>query len=92
MPTLKLPLDLLNCVYYRMSIQPIANQVITHYVHGFSRNLILGAGLAYTVQNQNYSHIPLIILFPSIYAGYNLYENKDKVIPYLKHLRAELKK
>jgi hypothetical protein len=70
--------------YSRMNVQPIANQVITHYVHGFTRNLVCGAGLAYTVHNENYSHIPLIILFPSIYAGYNLYDNKDKVIHYLK--------
>lgn len=75
-----------------MSIQPIANQVITHYVHGFTRNLICGAGLAYSMKNENYVHIPLVILFPSIYAGYHLYNNKEQVIPYLKHLRSELKK
>jgi hypothetical protein len=63
-----------------------------HYVHGFTRNLICGAGLAYTVENKNYSHIPLVILFPSIYVGYNLYDNKDKIIPFLKHLRTEFKK
>jgi len=73
-------------------VQTATNSVITHYVSGMSRNLICGAALAYSVQNEKYTYIPLVILFPSIFAGYHMYNNREKVIPYMRHLRTELKK
>jgi hypothetical protein len=59
-------------------------QIVTQYVFGTTRNLILGAGLCYAVKKEEYSHIPLIVFFPSIYAGYHLYSNKEAVKDWMK--------
>ena len=49
--------------------------------------LFMGAGYAYTVQNnQPYWHIPILFLFPSGYVGYNVYKNKDQIIEFVKPL------
>ena len=62
-------------------------QAITHhFVYGTARNLLAGAGLCYSIENEKYIHIPLTIFFPSIYAGYNLFKNKDDVIKVIKDL------
>jgi len=43
------------------------------------RNLLVGAGICYTIQSEKYIHIPFVILFPSVYTGYHCYKNKDKI-------------
>ena len=60
-------------------LQPIVKNAFT----GPVRNLILGGALCYAVQNERYSHIPLILLTPSIYAGYQLFENKAIVLKFI---------
>ena len=64
-----------------MSFQNIAVQ---HYVFGTTRNILAGAGLCYAIQNQNYLEVPLTIFFPSVYAGYHLYKNKDPVAKWIR--------
>jgi len=64
-----------------MTISPMA---IQHYVFGTTRNILAGAGLAYAVQNQRYLEIPFTIFTPSIYAGYHLYSNKEKITEWIK--------
>jgi len=59
-------------------------QVIVNHVFGTTRNLILGAGLCYAVKKEEYLHIPVIVLFPSIYAGFQLFSQKDMVKGWLK--------
>ena len=54
---------------------------------GPTRNLLLGAGLSYAVKKEQYDHIPLIFLFPSVYAGYHLYENKNLVARWIKEIK-----
>jgi hypothetical protein len=54
---------------------------------GPTRNLLLGAGLCYAVKKEQYTHLPLILLFPSIYAGYHLYENKEQVIRFIRDMK-----
>jgi uncharacterized membrane protein YeiH len=71
-------------------VDPI--KFITNYHLGSIRNVLLGAGLCYAVQNEKYIHLPIIFFVPSIYAGYNLYENKDEVVKWLKNLKTEIKK
>ena len=71
-------------------VDPI--KFITNYHLGSIRNVLLGAGLCYAVQNEKYIHLPIIFFVPSIYAGYNLYENKDDVVKWLKNLKTEIKK
>jgi hypothetical protein len=60
-----------------MNMQHLA---IQHYVFGTTRNILSGAGLCYAIQNQKYLEIPLTIFFPSVYAGYHLFKNKDWII------------
>jgi hypothetical protein len=60
-----------------------STKVITNYVVGSTRNILLGCGLAYAVQNEFYLHVPVIVIFPSIYAGYQMYNNKDNIISWI---------
>lgn len=60
------------------------HKIITNYVFSTTRNVLLGAGLSYSIQNEKYKHIPIIFFFPSIYAGYHMYENKNKIAKWIK--------
>jgi hypothetical protein len=44
-----------------------------------TRSFFLGAGLYYSISIEKYWHIPLVILFPSAYAGYHTFKNKEQV-------------
>jgi hypothetical protein len=46
--------------------------------------LLIGAGICYTIQSEKYIHIPLVILFPSVYSGYHSYKNKDKILEWIR--------
>jgi hypothetical protein len=59
--------------------------IVNHMV-GPTRNILLGAGLCYAVKQEYYSHIPLIAIFPSVYAGYHMYENKEQLIKIVKDI------
>ena len=50
------------------------------------RNIIGGAGLSYAIEKEKYMEIPLTIFFPSMYAGYHLFKNKDDVIKMIKDM------
>lgn len=60
----------------------------THTIKiGHVTALFTGAGFAYSIQKQNpYWHLPVIFIFPSIYAGYNLYKNKEAVVEFIEPL------
>ena len=60
----------------------IQNAGTVEYVPVFTtlRNVLLGAGLCYSVEQNNYSHIPLVVIFPSVYAGYHMYKNREKIL------------
>jgi hypothetical protein len=60
-----------------------AETVLTHYVMGFPRSLVLGMGLSYAIETKKYLHIPLTILFPSVYAGYQAYKNRNDIMQWL---------
>ncbi len=48
------------------------------------RNLLLGAGLCFSIQQETYWHIPAVAIFPSVYAGYQTFKHKDSVARYLR--------
>jgi uncharacterized membrane protein YeiH len=73
---------------FQKVFEPI--KYITNYHVGSIRNVLLGASLCFAVQNERYTHVPVICLFPSIYAGYNLYKNKDNVVKWLKDFKTEI--
>ena len=67
-------------------LQHIAAESLKHstlHVTGTIRNVLLGAGLNYSIERKEYLHIPLILIFPSIYAGYELHRNKEKVVDWI---------
>jgi hypothetical protein len=52
----------------------IINQAITRVPpHGILSSFLLGSGLSYSVQSKNYSHIPLVLFFPTAYTGYHVF-------------------
>jgi hypothetical protein len=69
-----------------MSIPQFATQHLTHtitHLSGTVRNLLLGASLYYTVEREEYTHIPVIIIFPAIYSGYHAHQNKDAIVDWI---------
>jgi hypothetical protein len=50
------------------------------------RNLFCGIGLGYAFQNKYYLHVPLIVIFPTPYIGYQSYKNRDNIINYVKEI------
>jgi hypothetical protein len=48
--------------------------------------MISGAGLSYAIEKEKYTEVPLTIFFPSMYAGYHLFKNKDDVIKMIKDI------
>lgn len=56
------------------------NMVLTlRKTRGVISNLFVGAGIAYAVSKEKYSHIPIPIFFPSAYVGYTIYKNKELI-------------
>ncbi len=45
-----------------------------------------GIGMAYTVERKQYWHLPLCVLFPFTYSGYQLYQNKYNITNYFKEM------
>ena len=58
--------------------------LIIHHFNGTARNVLCGMSLCYVVKKEQYMDIPLILLFPAIYAGYRAYENKDAIVSVIK--------
>jgi hypothetical protein len=56
----------------------------THLVMGSTRNILLGGGLAYSVEQRKYHHIPIIFFVPSIYAGYQAFSNRDPIAAWVR--------
>jgi len=62
-------------------------RILTNYVFGTSRNLLLGIGLAYAIERKEYSDIPIIFFFPSVYAGYHLYTERNAIAEWIRQKR-----
>jgi hypothetical protein len=58
---------------------------ITHRLHvfGATRSLLAGAALCYAIQDRKYIHIPIILIFPSAYTGYQVFNHKEKIVDWL---------
>ena len=79
----------MNSILNKAPIQSYINidtaKTMSHQIFHYTttRSFILGAGLYYSVSIEKYWHIPLVILFPSAYAGYHTFKNKDAVRKYI---------
>jgi hypothetical protein len=56
-------------------VKLMTNTFQQHLHYTTTRSFLCGMGLAYAIANENYAHIPIIFLTPSIYAGYHAYKN-----------------
>ncbi len=56
-------------------VKLMTNTFQQHVHYTTTRSFLCGIGLAYAIANENYTHIPIVILAPSIYAGYHAYKN-----------------
>ena len=45
----------------------------------WQRSVLAGAGLAYAWEQDKYWHTPLIVLAPSVYAGYQIFKARDSM-------------
>lgn len=39
-------------------------------------SFFFGSGLCFVLEEKKYSHIPLVIFFPVVYCGYNIFKNR----------------
>ena len=60
------------------------SSVIIQHLNGTARNVLCGMSLCYVVKKEQFIDIPIILLFPPIYAGYRAYENKDAIVAWIK--------
>jgi hypothetical protein len=56
-----------------------------HYIFSTTRNILLGAGLCFAIENKKYWETPVAFIFPSIYVGYQSFKNRDNIISYIKN-------
>ncbi len=67
----------------------VSNQLVKYTTlirYNTLRNVLLGVGLGYAIQNKHYLHVPVIFIIPSIYIGYQGYQNRDNIMNYIKEL------
>ena len=64
--------------YVALRIKDLATKHInfTHYTP--ARNVMLGGGLAYAFSEEKYLHLPIILVVPSVYVGYQAFNNRVK--------------
>lgn len=60
-------------------IFPNSIELIHRNRRGVISNLFMGAGLCYAMDQKKFSHIPLVLMFPSAYTGYHIYQNTKNI-------------
>jgi hypothetical protein len=55
------------------------NKIITFAHLTPTRSFLFGAGLYYSISIEKYWQVPLVFLFPSAYAGYHTFKNREEV-------------
>ena len=65
------------------------NKLITHRLFHITslRNILMGAGLAYCIEKEKYYQLPIAFFFPSAYAGYHAYKNREELLEKVKEMR-----
>ncbi len=65
-------------------IKYIRSTTQRHVLFTTTRSFLCGAGLAYAISNEKYIHIPLTVIVPSAYAGYQAYKNRNEIAAWFK--------
>ncbi len=66
-------------------IKTIVPATQRHVLFTPMRNVLCGLGLAYAISNEKYIHIPLTVIVPSAYVGYQGYMNRAEIAAWFKH-------
>ncbi len=61
-----------------MKLKELAGSIRLHH-YTWQRSLLMGAGLAYAWSTDRAIHTPLIVIAPSVYAGYHTYKNRNEI-------------
>ncbi len=59
--------------------EPISIRITTYMT-----NLFRGIGIAYCIEKEKYMHLPITLMFPSIYLGYQIFTNKEYIKKFIK--------
>jgi hypothetical protein len=59
------------------------NNPIINIVKSNTHFFFLGGGLCYIIEKKKYTHIPIVVLFPSAYCGYNIYKNRNEITDFI---------
>ncbi len=85
------PLEEMTTATAVATMKGLGDKVLQLHHYGPLRNILLGAGLAYAAQKEKYWHFPIAFVFPSVYAGYHVYKQRDvlraEAVGFLKELR-----
>jgi hypothetical protein len=65
------------------TIQPLLQKFQVQHLTSF-RNVLCGGGICYAIEQKNFWHLPAVIIFPSIYAGYQGYKNREQILNFMK--------
>lgn len=68
-------------------LERIINNNAVNYIickNNFAKSFLFGANLCYILENDNYHHIPVSVLFPVCYSGYNIYSNRNYILRKIK--------
>ncbi len=60
-------------------ISYLSEQRIYVQTYTFMSNIFKGIGLAYCIEKEKYWHLPFVWFAPSIYVGYQGFQNKDNI-------------
>ena len=66
-------------------LKEVLGPVIKHQHITPVRNMLLGAGFAYAVEQKKYWHLPAVVLVPSVYVGYQAFKVRDAIRSFITH-------
>ncbi len=62
----------------------LSEQRIYVQTYSFISKLFTGIGFAYSIEKEKYWHLPIVWFAPSIYIGYQGFQNKDNIKKFIK--------
>lgn len=71
--------------YGAMRIADVATKHLNVTTWTPARNVMLGGGLAFAFNEEKYWHTPAVVIFPSIYAGYQAFKNRSRIAEFVRN-------
>jgi hypothetical protein len=74
----------MNSVLQSAMVRVQPNQYFKHLHFTPFRSILAGAGFCYAIEEDKFWHLPVTFLFPSMYAGYQGYKNREQILNFMK--------